>query len=268
LTTGADMGFRRCWSGRLVLALLAAGAGAVLFAVPAAAAAPRTTQLLVYATREGLVGGITANGHVIVPHDHFVSLPSWGALSPEGTGTYSVRVCGVGRCVYEPVWDVGPWNTNDDYWSPTRPQWPGLPAGVPEAQAAYQSGYHGGLDQFGRTVVNPAGIDLADGAVWDGLQLPADNRWVTVSMLWTGTGTQGQIRTEGGPLNVRSGPGTGYPSVGLAGPLARVPILCQLPGEPIAGLVASTRLWDRIGPGNYVSHGYVLMDGGVRPPRC
>src|SRR5207302_76633 len=164
-----------CWSRRgLVLSLLAAGAGAVLFAVPAAAAAPRTTQLLVYATREGLVGGITANGHVIVPHDHFVSLPSWGSLSPKGTGTYSVRVCG-------------------------------------------------------------------------GLRLPADNRWVTVSMLWTGTGTQGQIRTDGDPLNVRSGPGTGYASVGLAGPLARVPILCQVPGEPIAGLVASTRLWDRIG---------------------
>ena len=174
----------------------------------------------------------------------------------------------VGSLLYAPVWDVGPWNTHDDYWSPLREQWRDLPLGVPEAQAAYQSGYHGGLDQYGRHVLNPAGIDLADGAVWDGLQLPADNRWVTVSMLWTGTGTQGQIRTEGGPLNVRSGPGTGYPSVGLAGPLARVPILCQLPGEPIAGLVASTRLWDRIGPGNYVSHGYVLMDGGVRPPRC
>ena len=45
------------------MALLAAGAGAVLFAVPAAAAGPRTTQLLVYATREALVVTIGADGY-------------------------------------------------------------------------------------------------------------------------------------------------------------------------------------------------------------
>ena len=32
----------------------------------------------VWATREGLVGGTTANGHVIVEHDRFVALPSDG----------------------------------------------------------------------------------------------------------------------------------------------------------------------------------------------
>jgi hypothetical protein len=227
-------------------------AGALVGATPASAA---PTQLYVFATREGLVGQVTANGHVIVPHDHFVSLPSWNTLSTNGTGTYSVRACALGRCVYEPVWDVGPWNTHDDYWSAPRAQWPDLPPGLPEAQAAYQNRYNGGLDQYGRTVLNPAGIDLADGAVWDGLRLPADNRWVTVSLLWTGTGTQGQVTTNDGPLNVRSGPGTGYASVGLAGPYARVPILCQASGERIAGTVASTRLWDRIG-------------AGVRPPAC
>jgi hypothetical protein len=244
------------------------GASGLIFAVPAAAAAPAATQVQVYATREGLVGRITANGHVIVPHDHFVSLPSWSTLSPKGTGTYSVRACAGGRCVYEPVWDVGPWNTTDNYWSASRPGWPTLPVGLPEAQAAYQSGFNYGRDQYGRQVLNPAGIDLADGAVWDGLQLPADNRWVAVTLLWTGSGTQGQVATEGGPLNVRSGPGTGYPSIGLAGPYARVPILCQMTGEPIAGVVSTTRLWDRIGPGNYVSHGYVVMDAGVHPPSC
>src|SRR5256714_9796033 len=161
------MGFRRCWSGRLVLALLAAGAGAVLSAVRAAAAAPRTTQLLVYATREGLVGGITANGHVIVPHDHFASLPSWGSLSPNGTGTYSVRVCGVGRCVYEPVWDVGPWNTHDDYWSPLREQWRDLPLGGPQGQAPYPSGDPRGRGQYGGDRPNPARGDPARPAGWD-----------------------------------------------------------------------------------------------------
>jgi hypothetical protein len=141
----------------------------------------------VYATREGLVGGTTANGHVIRSRDHFVALPSRRGLSANGSHTYSVRVCAAsGRCETAPVWDVGPWNTTDDYWNPssTRQSWKNLAQGTPEAQAAYQSGYNGGKDQFGRKVANPAGIDLADGTFWDGLGL-TNNAWVTVTYLWT-----------------------------------------------------------------------------------
>jgi hypothetical protein len=73
----------------------------------------------VFATREGAVGGTTANGHVITPHDHFVALPSRRALSPKDTKTYGVKVCADnGKCETAPVWDVGPWNTTDDCWSP------------------------------------------------------------------------------------------------------------------------------------------------------
>lgn len=43
------------------------------------AAAAEAVTASVYATREGLVGGTTANGHVIVPNDHFVALPPGGA---------------------------------------------------------------------------------------------------------------------------------------------------------------------------------------------
>ena len=32
---------------------------------------------------------------------------------------------------------------------------------MPEAQAAYQNGYNGGKDQYGRTVLNPGGCDLS-----------------------------------------------------------------------------------------------------------
>ncbi|MFC0439469.1 hypothetical protein [Kutzneria buriramensis] len=141
----------------------------------------------VYATREGLVGSTTANGHKIVSHDHFVALPSGKSLNPNGKKTYQVKVCAAnGRCETAPVWDVGPWNTKDDYWNPssTRQEWKTLPEGKPEAQAAYQSGYNGGKDQFGRKVSNPAGIDLADGTFLDGLRL-TDNAWVTVTYLWT-----------------------------------------------------------------------------------
>ncbi len=144
----------------------------------------------VFATREGLVGGTTANGHVIVTNDHFVALPSGRGLSPRDTTDYSVHICNPanGVCLDAPVWDIGPWNTHDDYWSPSdqRENWQDLPQGTPEAQAAYQNGYNGGLDQFGRTVLNPAGIDLADGTFADlGL---SDNGYVDVTYLWTAAG--------------------------------------------------------------------------------
>jgi hypothetical protein len=83
---------------------------------PRLAITPKTYR--VFATREGLVGRTTANGHVITPRDHFVALPSRRALSPRGSNQFSVRVCADnGRCETAPVWDVGPWNTRDDYWN-------------------------------------------------------------------------------------------------------------------------------------------------------
>ncbi|WP_079176332.1 hypothetical protein [Actinacidiphila rubida] len=150
-------------------------------------AQPQTAPLTsvtyrVYATREGLVGGTTANGHVIASRDHFVALPSRALLDSLGSTTYQVRVCHGSACETAPIWDVGPWNTTDDYWNPAgvRESWGDLAQGTPEAQAAYQTGYNGGHDQFGRAVSNPAGIDLADGTFWDGLGM-TDNDWVDVT---------------------------------------------------------------------------------------
>ena len=144
----------------------------------------------IFATREGLVGGTTANGHVITPHDRFVALPSRRALSPNGSSDYSVRICAPnGRCAFAPVWDVGPWNIKDDYWNAGRQQWRDLPQGTPQAQAAFRNGYNGGKDGFDRKIVNPAGIDLADGTFYNvGLN---NNGWVTVTYLWTGGGGSG-----------------------------------------------------------------------------
>jgi hypothetical protein len=144
----------------------------------------------VFATREGLVGRTTANGHKIKSSDRFVALPSRRALSPNGSADYSVKVCASnGRCAVAPVWDVGPWNTRDDYWNPKsrRQEWRDLPQGMPEAQAAKERGYNKGLDQFKRKVANPAGIDLSDGMFWGALGLK-DNSWVTVEYLWTAAG--------------------------------------------------------------------------------
>ncbi len=146
----------------------------------------------VYATREGLVGGTTANGHIIKTSDRFVALPSRRALASNGGTEYQVRVCYpvTGKCTTTSVWDVGPWNTKDDYWNPSsvREMWKDLPQGKPEAQAAYQDGYNGGYDQFGRRPASPAGIDLADGTFWYDLGM-SNNDWVNVTYLWTSGGT-------------------------------------------------------------------------------
>jgi hypothetical protein len=230
---------------------------------PSASAAGRSYR--VYATREGLVGGTTANGHVIVARDHFVALPSRRGLSAKATGTYSVQVCASnGRCEWAPVWDVGPWNTKDDYWNPssTREMWKDLPQGKPEAQAAYQDGYNGGKDQFGRTVANPAGIDLADGTFWDGLKL-TDNSWVTVTYLWTGSGPAGFIRTAGDPLNVRSGATSTASQVGYAANYAQVRVECQLTGQSVTGTQGTSNIWYRIAAGKYVSRAYVSGVSGA-----
>ncbi len=138
----------------------------------------------IFATRQGLVGHRTANGHIIRPRDRFVALPSWRALSPKGSNQYQVRLTYKGRSVVVPVWDVGPWNTNDDYWSPNR-YYSDLPVGLPMAQAAYFDGYNGGRDVFGRRIRSPNGLDIADGTFWDDLGMTRSD-WVQVTFLWLG----------------------------------------------------------------------------------
>ncbi|MGH3718175.1 MAG: hypothetical protein ACRDRI_04895 [Pseudonocardiaceae bacterium] len=217
----------------------------------------------VFATREGLVGGRTANGHVIHARDHFVALPSRRGLSPLGSGDYTVKVCaGNGRCEWAPVWDVGPWNTTDDYWNPSdvRQSWPDLPRGRPQAQAAYDDGYHDGRDQFSREVRNPAGIDLADGTFWDGLGL-RDNSWVTVTYLWTDGTPPAIVRIP--ILPVRSGPGEQYPAVGLAAQRAALVVECTVAGRLVTGGQGRTDQWLRIGPKQFISAAYVSVPGAT-----
>ncbi len=137
------------------------------------------------ATREGLVGKRTANGHRIVERDWFVALPSWKVLSSRGGSEFQVRVTYEDKSIVLPVWDVGPWNTNDEYWTPERRFYRDLPVGMPMAQAAVQFGYNGGLDMFGRKITLGNGIDIADGAFWDGLGMRS-NTWVRVTFLWMG----------------------------------------------------------------------------------
>lgn len=222
---------------------------------PVTEAAPRSYS--VFATREGLVGGTTANGHKIVDRDRFVALPSRRALSANGKTDYSVKVCAPnGRCAIAPVWDIGPWNTKDDYWNPSnqREMWKDLPQGVPQAAAA-RNGHNGGKDQFGRRVANPAGIDLGDGIFWDVLGLK-DNSQVQVDYLWTGSQRLSAIRTEGTPdIQILARPEAGAESVGIAVDATEVPVQC------------TSGAFVRIGDGQYLpATAFTGLPGDV--PAC
>jgi hypothetical protein len=161
----------------------------------------------IYATREGLVGNHTANGHLIVSRDHFCALPSGTVLNSNGGTTYTVNLSNPanGRTKANvPVWDVGPWNTTDNYWHTPRAAWTDLARGLPEAQAAYQNGYNGGKDQFGRIVGNPAGIDLADGTFWDDMGMTG-NGWIDVTFNWETPVNNAAVVSSSQPSSVAPG---------------------------------------------------------------
>ncbi|MFF4170018.1 SH3 domain-containing protein [Streptomyces sp. NPDC001744] len=70
-------------------------------------------------------------------------------------------------------------------------------------------------------------------------------------------------------VNVRSGPGTQYPIVRSLPLGATVAISCQKYGEWITGPYGTTRIWDCVAPGEYVSDAYVRTGSdGLVAPRC
>ncbi len=228
----------------------------------------------VFATREGLVGGTTSNGHVITENDQFVALPSRSALDADGKGDYSVRLCtDAGRCATVPVWDVGPWNTDDDYWNPAPPRttYTDLPQGMPQAQAAFQNQYHDGEDGFGRSVKNPAGIDVADGT-FHALGLDT-NSFVTVDYLWTGRAGEApgnvHLATADSPQNpvtVRSTPANGGADQGLVGNDAQVDAQCHVAGDSVTGSRGTSTDWLRIDTDRYVPAAWMATT--TPPPAC
>ena len=114
-----------------------------------------------------------------------------------GWGTYSgytdtnaevyLELDGIANTVW--VGDVGPWNIDDNYWNPAsgprpRRMFTDLAQGYPESEAAYYDGYNGGVDQYGRTVTNPAALDQSlDVATAMGLAY-LQNDWIDVTYLW------------------------------------------------------------------------------------
>ncbi len=151
------------------------------------------------ATRLGLVGYRTANGHIIQPRDWFVALPSWRSLSSLGGYEYQVRITYNGRSVVAPVWDVGPWNTRDNYWDAEREQYNDLQRGWPQDHAAYFDGYNGGYAEKGYVVL-PTAIDVGDGVWWDGLGINDGIAWLDVTFLWLGSDPHAQTSPPQDPI--------------------------------------------------------------------
>jgi hypothetical protein len=172
---------------------------AALVRDPAAGYNPATNSFRIYAHREGLVGYTTANGHVIQPNDFFVALPCGCALSSKDGHEFQVRIEYKGKSLIVPVWDVGPWNTSDNYWdAPEERTFKGLPRGMPAAEAAYFDGYNGGRDGSDREVRSPAGMDIGDGAFY-ALGM-TDSAWVDVTFLWLEGPTRAEIAAALPPL--------------------------------------------------------------------
>jgi len=224
----------------------------------------------IYATREGLVGHTTANGHVIQPNDHFVALPFHRALSPNGSRQFSVQVRnpGTGLSEVAPVWDIGPWNTNDDYWNPSsqREGWRDLPQGMPEAQAAYQHGYNGGKDGSDRPVLNPAGIDLADGTFRHiGM---TDNGFIEVAFLWTGHTSYTVVAYQ--RANVRNAPHLSGRVVSYVVAGESYPATCWTTGDTIKDNGITNNFWIKLplkaGGLGYVSAVYLKGDKHANLP--
>src|SRR5262245_9137419 len=95
---------------RVPLAVLGAVLAGILIWTVHEARKPGPWQRVV-ATREGLTGRRLATGAIIQRGDRFVALPHPSALRRD------VEVSYQGRAVVVPVLDIGPWNTDDAYWS-------------------------------------------------------------------------------------------------------------------------------------------------------
>lgn len=74
--------------------------------------------------------------------------------------------------------------------------------------------------------------------------------------------------TKGHTVNIRTGPGTNYGSIGTVTGGQRVAIACTVRGQSITGPYGTTDVWDYIHLEGYISDAYVYtgQSGAVGPP--
>jgi uncharacterized protein YraI len=79
------------------------------------------------------------------------------------------------------------------------------------------------------------------------------------------SGVVGKVNTGGVLLNVRKGPSTAENRTGFLPHGRKITVSCQTSGEKIRGNVRTTRLWDRLADGTYVSDAYVVRPTTALP---
>lgn len=75
--------------------------------------------------------------------------------------------------------------------------------------------------------------------------------------------TTGTVTTNGGNLNVRSGPGSSYPVVDTLANGTDVSIHCRVSGQSVSGKLATTDQWYRIGEEKFASAAYISASSSV-----
>ncbi|MER5963692.1 SH3 domain-containing protein [Streptomyces sp. NPDC002057] len=107
-----------------------------------------------------------------------------------------------------------------------------------------------------------------DAVATAGAVVSADVAVTAAAVVSAGAGTRYAV-APGYRVNVRSGPSTQYPLVRALPLGATVAISCQKNGEWISGPYGTTRIWDNIAPGEYISDAYVRTGSdGYVAPRC
>ena len=190
-----------------------------------------------------------------------------------------------GRTATIPVKEVGPWNLDDNYWNATsgtprpRRRFTDVPTGTPESQAAFYNGYHvvsncgdlsqnptgrsGGADQFGRCVLNPAGIDLSVAAAAELGLGNLQNAWLTVSYLWEPADSTYVAIPPARILDTRDG--TGAPRAPLGADRTIDVAVAGVGGVPVANVrsvVLNVTATDMVGPETFLT---VFPTGSPRP---
>ena len=223
----------------------------------------------------------------------FASLGNTSALAAANCGPgyplnldYRVAVTlDNGRTATIPVDEVGPWNLDDNYWNPAsgtprpRRRFTDLPTGTPESQAAFYNDYNftsnckdlaqnpttrsDGADQFGRCVLNPAGIDLSVAAATQLGLGNLENAWVTVSFLWEPANSTYVPVTPARVLDTRTGTGAANAPLGPDSTIdLTVAGVAGVPVSNVLAVVLNVTATDMVGPETFLT---VFPTGSPRP---
>jgi murein DD-endopeptidase MepM/ murein hydrolase activator NlpD len=80
-----------------------------------------------------------------------------------------------------------------------------------------------------------------------------------------GTGS-GTVATGGGRLNVRYSPSLSGKVVGTRDNASKLVLLCQIKGDKVSGTRRTTRMWNKVKGGGWVSDAYIKHH--IAPPKC